>query len=621
MTEPHAAAAAVADAGDRGGRRWITTDWMIAAALAVAVLVVFGNSVVGDFVYDDDRGIVDNRLVLEARMLPQALVSDVWGFRVTAGRGSNYWRPGFVFFMWLEAQVFGVGSPIPWHLVNLALHIAVVIAAYHLVILVGLARWLAGVIALVFAVHPAHTESVAWISGMPNMLVALPMLLVLNRLIATDFRPRVGGWLICALLYAYAVCSKEVAILFPAIVFLAAWGLASRRSVWRAAGVAAPFAVLAVAYFVARKFILGVSPTAGGVTNLVVVVQTAPAVLAFYLRQIVFPWTLAPAYPLDPILTISVANFWMPLAVVVGAAAVLWIASRDGRGWLARGLLVLPLLPALNVLAFPPDQLVHDRYLYLPLLGFLLIVVPAVARFAARPIMIGAGVAAAAALGAQTIRYNAAWWDDLRLWNWQVRVAPQVAFGHTQRAVFLLEAGEADAARDEAATALTLRPQYNAYLVAADVAIRQVRWRDAEEFARAALALDDRDFRAYDRLAVIFSENYRFYEALEILKTARERMPAQRALITEKIAVVLYNAGRKDEALRELEAVRDAARREVGLQAPMVLFRLGMLYQERHRSSDARPVLEEFLQLTRGATDEQVRAARAAAQRALQRSF
>ena len=135
-----------------------------------------------------------------------------------------------------------------------------------------------------------------------------------------------------------------------------------------------------------RALLLGqVAKTNATEEPLSAIILTAPSLLAFYLRQSLFPLIIGPSYPLRALDagSLSPANFWLPLLVVVVAAVLIVWAVRQGLvQQIGATIFLLPLLPALNINAFIPEQLVHDRYLYLPLLGFLMVVVPSLVSLA-----------------------------------------------------------------------------------------------------------------------------------------------------------------------------------------------------------------------------------------------
>jgi tetratricopeptide (TPR) repeat protein len=613
-----------------------------AVVLAVAA---FANTLSGAFVYDDKRQIVRNTLIQDGTQFWRALLSDVWAFKAGAGVASNYWRPSFVLWMIVNFRLFGLDDTTGWHVANVALHAAVVALAYLLLRRLDVAKEIAAAVALVFAVHPAHTESVAWISGSPDLVMGaalLGSLLVVARLAERETPAR---WAAALGLYAIALGAKEVAIFYPAIVVAMLWVGSWRagetgRSLGQSIRVAAPFAALATIYFVARLAILGrvSQPHAEG-AGLEGTLLTAPAAFVFYLRQVVFPVWIGPSYPLRAVTfaTIGLGNFVVPLLVSVAAlAGMAWLARRSKVARFGLALFLLPLVPAMNVGAFHPEQLVHDRYLYLPLLGFLVLALPplaeAVERAArlaperARLVVLVAAAVACVPLFVQTVRYNRAWLDEVALWGWGTRSDPTSAFNYLEYGVALDNAGRLDEAAAAFDRSLEIDPIANAYVGRARVAIKQERFADAERDLQATLAAQAADpedayvlYQSYEALAVAYEHQGQFDKASALLVDARTRLPIYTAAITVKLAVVLYEAGRKPEALAELERARAAARTETLPESKDVLFRLGQLYAEAGRASDARAAFQEYLNTTAALRAPSVQQTRAQAQAAVQK--
>src|SRR5262249_4105394 len=139
----------------------------------------------------------------------------------------------------------------------------------------------------------------------------------------------------------------------------------------------------------------------------------------------------------------GLANFVVPLlAVLALAAALVFWTRRGARGAGFAGIwLVLPILPVLNPSMFY-RELMHDRYLYVPSVGFVVLSAEALAR--ARPLLI---VALACLLGSLTISESIHWASDLRLAQRGVEVAPGSAAAHHNLAVEMNLAGREDLAR------------------------------------------------------------------------------------------------------------------------------------------------------------------------------
>ena len=355
--------------------------------LILVAFLIFANSLNNEFVYDDTRQIVRNPLIQDVSLYGTALTSDVWAFK---GDGtiaaSNYWRPTFVAWIILNFQLFGL-NPFGWHLLNILLHVGICALGFLLLRRWGMSQILAFAITLLFAVHPVHTETVAWISGSPDLLFGL--FLLASLWFASNYaekRSRLDV-ILAMVFYAFALGAKEVAFLcFPLYWFVfdrAKKGENKSIEKGNALAFAAPFAILAIFYFLFRWLILGeISHAVADSPNFLSAILTAPTAFIFYLKQMLFPLSLGVNYSLRPVAGFELLNFVLPLIVSIAALALfLLLVKRTFVQKIGFLLFILSLIPALNITAFPSEQIVHDRYLYLPLLGFLMLISTLSERF------------------------------------------------------------------------------------------------------------------------------------------------------------------------------------------------------------------------------------------------
>jgi tetratricopeptide (TPR) repeat protein len=112
-------------------------------------------------------------------------------------------------------------------------------------------------------------------------------------------------------------------------------------------------------------------------------------------------------------------------------------------------------------------------------------------------------------------------------------------------------------------------------------------------------------YQAYEALAIAHQQNKSLDKAEAVLIEARRRLPIYAAALTEKLAIVLYQQNRKQDALRELESMRAQARIELLPASKAVFLRLGMLYAEMGRNDEAKANLREYLNLTATAHDKE----------------
>lgn len=597
--------------------------------IAIVAFVVFANSLGGDFVYDDNRQILRNPLIQDSTLYGKALTSDVWAFK---GDGtiaaSNYYRPTFVAWLIFNFKIFGF-NPFGWHLFNLLLHIGVCLLAFLL-----LRRWKVSpvsalAISLIFAVHPVHTESVAWISGSPDLLFGVFLLgafwfaeNISQKYTKPSEEKQKSVWsnrfdlIIALILYAFALGSKEVGILCFPLFFLI---FAKFTTKINALKLTIPFVLLAVVYFAARWLALGAIslPTEDGV-GFKETILTVPSMFVFYIRQLIFPVWLGANHSLRPISEINLLEFGLPLLISMAAIVLFWLLAKQSFVQkFGFGLFILTLAPAMNAMAFPSEQIVHDRYLYLPLLGFLLMIFPYLAElfekyFKAKKdfALILLTIIISLPLAVKTVFYNQVWKTDLALWSQTVTIDKNSAFNWSQFGAVLSENGRIDEAIEAYNNSLDLRPSALAYYGKARNLLTQNKFEEAIFDIKTILETPNDKinaytlYQAYELMTAVLIQQKRYGEAQKYLFEARKRLPIYYAALTEKLAVVMYQAGEKTSALRELESAKNQAKTEFLPESKSVLLRLGMLYAEFSRKQEARESLVEYLKLTNQMQDK-----------------
>ena len=599
--------------------------------LAIITFATFANSLSGEFVYDDGRQITRNPLIQDNALVGKALTSDVWAFK---GDGtlaaSNYWRPTFTAFHILNFRLFGL-NPFGWHLLNLLLHAGICALIFLLLQRWSLSPNLSFTISLIFAVHPVHVESVAWISGSPDLLFGTAFLgsLWFADKWATE---KSGGFnlLVALVLYALALGAKEVAMLCFPVYFLIfshrqnAVNLTEEKSKddrieierkTSAFNSTLAFAILAAAYFFIRWAVLGrISQSAEDAAGFYNAVLSVPSVFVFYLKQIVFPITIGTNYPLRPVETIDLFNFIVPLVISILAVIVFYLLAR--RSFVQKigfALFFLPLLPAMNITAFVPEQIVHDRYLYFSLLGYLLMLFPYVAERLKKKIpektetgILILGVLASLPLAIQTVINNQYWKSEIALWEHNIKIDPSSSYSFMLYGTALTQAGKYQEALEAFNRSLDNRQTASGLMGRARANIFLNNYEESVRDLKMIIEMPNQDLNAYtlyqtyEALALAFSQNGKNEQAEEILRDARKRLPIYHAALTEKLAIVLYQQNRKAEALKELEDARMQARRELLPESKNVFMRLGMLYGEIGQKEKSREALQEYLNRTDG---------------------
>jgi tetratricopeptide (TPR) repeat protein len=417
----------------------------LALLLVLATIVAYFPAVVaGGFVWDDDDYVINREPLFQSL---QGL-REIW----IPGTTHQYYPLVFTTF-WIEYQIGGL-SPHLHHLTNVLLHVANALLVWRLLAVLGLrGAWLA---AALFALHPVHVESVAWITERKNVLSALFYLLAALAYLRFDrtcFDERAGrarsdparsaprehgatpppgrAWAFYAAalaLFAAALFSKTVTCSLPAALVLALWLTRRRLSLGRLAPLAPMLALgLWLALHTAHLERVNVGAVGSdfdfGASERLLIACTA---LLFYPWKLLAPVTLAFVYPKWTIDPASILAWW-PVPVVAGAALLLLHLARRGvRGPpVALAFYAGTIFPALGFFNIYPMRytFVADHYQYLASVGLLALAAEAAVRTTA-PAALRRGVAAVvlATLGLLSFRQSTSYRDAETLWRRTIAV-------------------------------------------------------------------------------------------------------------------------------------------------------------------------------------------------------
>jgi len=610
----------------------VTTQWKWQVAIiGVATLLTFAtyfNATHSRFVYDDEFQIVKNPQIKPGGDIWKALTSDVWSFRVGAGEArSNYWRPAFIALLSLNYRLFGL-APTGWHVVNILIHLLVTLLGYRVLISLQVRLLVSAIAVWIFAAHPAHTQSVTWISGSPDLLMSLFLMGSMICYVASRDRGRRRWHWAAVLLFALALLSKEAALAFIVILFLCDMILSRREgTLIKTAAMAAfrrcsPFIAVCLIFVVVRYEILHtirqLAPDAGSIGDALL---TIPSILIFYIRQIFFPFEFGPVYGVRYVNTtnIGLTNFLLPLvlmaALTVGACRLL---KRSTEYQIALIWLLLPLVLVVDARVFVSELLVQDRYLYLPIFGGAILIGSALVELSARiirgdlrrtaSVALAGGLLIACALAVIALRFNPIWANGVALWEQGVRVDPSSAFAHAQLGNEYQRAGRLAEAKQETSRAIELRPDMTtAYLTRGTIAVRERRYDEAErDLKRVLNAFPDYDV-AREQLALAYQQQGRFDESISLFEEGRRLIPAKEMLYRINIAVLDKLANRNAEAQLELESLVPGLNPTSDADLLIAWWYLGELYRAQGIIDKASSAYKQYLRSTEGNDEPQVR--------------
>jgi Flp pilus assembly protein TadD len=561
---PEEAAVRGASTGARLRAIFARSGYLEVLVFVVAVLA-FIASAGFPFLFDDRMQIVANHDIQSWRGTLGYFAYDVW-HSYDPTLLTKYYRPLFYLWVRINYVLFGL-SPAGWHMACVLLHGAVSVLVFRLCARLTGSR-VAGVVAgLLFAVHPVHIESVAWISGVTDPLMAvfvLPAMIFFLQWLEDHSPLRLAE---ATALYGLALLCKEPAIMLLPVLVKLAWLYRPEEKKALPAIIAGvlPAAALTVAYLGLRSWLFtGGAPTVNPLP-VSMALTSLPELVLFYLRQSLFPVGLAFAYDFAPATEASWQLFWMPLLVLIAVAALfaLWCArsQRQHRRALMAGAAIFAawLLPVLNLRWLDANQAVHDRYLYLPVLGICLMVGVAFEQWRAKApsrewLRVSAFAAICLLLIAATLTQQMNCASELLLWSRAARIAPHNDLALSNLGVTLMERGKTAEGFGVFQRELQFNPNsWNANYNMGYALFTMHDCAQAEPYIRRALAMRPASPETLRLMGGIAMKQGRLEEAEALMRRALEIDPRDEGFRTA-LGVVLLERGKHDEAVREFES-------------------------------------------------------------------
>lgn len=484
MTHAAAALPAPAPRADAEAGKWVRTDLLTAAALALFAVVVFANALSNGFVLDDRGILLGNPIVQQLSQSWRSFTQPYW----PESLGGGQYRPLGILHFALDWQL-SAGAAAWFHAVNLAWHALAAVLVWRL------ARELmsasaAVIAAALFAVHPVHVEAVANVVGRLECMAAV---FVLGALLAH----RASSWLAIPF-FALGLLSKENAIVAVALivandVLLTPAPNARRKRLYAAYGlvVAAYVATLAVVFQDRPLRVMS-----GTLAHLSFVdrLWTVASVIPHYVRLLLAPAALSADYEAQVIPAahgISAAG-GVGLLLMTSYAAALVIAWRTNKK-LAFSLLwvAIAIAPVANVF-FVSGVTLAERSLYVPSVGAMLALGIALDALLdrRRTLALAAAAVVIAAGAVRTWTRTPIWRDDRAFVITLLTDHPESYRAHWVAARVHRAAGRpVDAAREFALARRLFQKDYRVYTESADLALAMGNGTDARSLRDSAQAL------------------------------------------------------------------------------------------------------------------------------------
>lgn len=523
----------------------------VAALFAVLLLAVYGQVLGHEFVrWDDGLLIYENGIVRDPSL------------RSIAAAFTTYDPELYIPLTFLSYKIdylLGGTHPLPYHFTNLVLHtLNALLVAWFAFLLSG-RRFIALLCGLLFAVHPLHTEAVAWASARKDLLATLFFLASLIAYLSRRRSPDPNvPWPSC-LFFLLALFSKVVAITLPLVLLLLDWREGRfRRETWRVL-------LLEKVPLFALALLFGLIALGGKTGVLASATLAETALMAgkstvFYLLKLILPIHLSVLYPYVGIIRALSPDFLIPLLLILVLGVFVSLSLRWTREVaFAAAFFLLTLAPTfLNFAKGSGDfYFASDRYAYIPSIGFLFLAVLFLRSLAerlrgvppAKAFLVTSGIivvafAVGAFLQARTWRSSEALFANV------LRLYPTSHVAQNNMGNVYRLQGKLDEAITAFQAALALREHPRARSNLGAVYRRQGKISQALEEYHRAIALDPENPEPYFGIGIVYAEAGDHEQAFASYRRALEIDPGYTEARTN-LGALLASEGRIDEAIAE----------------------------------------------------------------------
>jgi protein O-mannosyl-transferase len=536
----------------------------IALLLAILTAAAYRGVLTNEFVHYDDNVYVTSNLRIQ-----QGLTCDnvKWAF---SARYADNWHPLTWLSHMLDVRLFGL-TPAGHHFMNLLYHILATLLLFGFLRSATGKLWTAAFVAALFALHPAHVESVAWVAERKDVLSAVFWSAALWAYVYYARRPGICRYIPVLLLFALGLMVKPMLVTLPVILLLLDWWPLERingRNFGRMAAEKIPMLCMSAASVIIT--VIAQHEAIGGFNRFDLATRISNAVISYciYMKQVFWPSGLAVFYPfIRHPRPLDVACCVL-LLVTVTAAIV-----RTGRrkkylvtGWLWFLVTLLPVIGIVQV----GEQAHADRYTYIPFIGIFIMLAWGLNTIADRlrkgkalPVKAAAAVAVLALTG-KTTEQVGYWKNDFTLFSHAVAVEKNGYMAYNNLGLALYNTGRTDEALADYRKALEIKPDFAA---------------------------------AHFNLGCLLADRGRTDEAINEYRKALEIKP-DFAEARINLGCLLEKTGRADEAIAHYWKVL-----EVNPCSINALINLAGALVRKGRLTDAMPLLQRALASAKSSGD------------------
>ncbi len=535
---------------------------IIITVIIILTALSYFNTLNNSFVYDDNTYVVENRQIRSASNILKAFISSY----PPDAKGQGLYRPLVTISYIFDYAVWGL-NPKGFHLTNLILHIITSIIIYLLALEIIKTQWPSAVVGIVFALHPVHTEAVTWVVGraevMAGLFYFLSFLLYIKAGKSESFKNRL--FIASNTSFFLALISKEIAITLPILLFaydyfFSKWQDNSEIIRWLKNRYLF-YIILTFAYIIIRYVVLGAfgpqknlyfTPDVGLYERFLTII----VVIGYYISLLFLPLSLTVDYVFPKIASLNLPVLIYGGMLIFSLSIISFSYKMSKRLSFAILFFYITLLPVSNIM--PIGELIAERFLYIPLISFALLIGISTdyffIRFSPRFLRIIISIPLillALFYSLLTISRNYDWKDAFTLWKSTIYTTPASSVAHNNLGVEYAKKEDHVDAIVEYKKAIELSPRYSHALANLGDAYLKIGLIDeAIDFYKKAIEAEPDYSIAYNNLGFAYFEKRLYKEALSEYKKAIE-LNSKDPLFYNNFGNLYASMKRYDDAIAE----------------------------------------------------------------------
>ena len=507
----------VSSAQDRNDHSKNVTAYLIIPLLLLVFLAYYPilNS---DFTNYDDSSYVTSNNHVKSGLSTQSIK---WAFSTFY---SYNWHPLTWISHMLDVELFGL-DPMWHHLNNLLLHIVNTLLLFALFEKLTGATWKSLCLAGLFALHPLHVESVAWVAERKDVLSTFFLFLAMLTYLEYTRIPKGVTYGLCTLLFILGLMAKPMLVTFPFVLLLMDYwplkrlhrgisdidranGLSPKMSLPYLVLEKVPLLLIAIGSSIVTYLAQKKGGAVYGDSSLIVNAGQALVSYVKYALKMLWPSKLAAFYPYNPAATSGWQIVLAIISLLIVSALVIHMAKRFpylAAGWLWYLITFLPVIGFVRI----GQHAMADRYTYIPLVGLFVVVVWGIEDLAkrlhtGRAVLAGLMIVVFTLCSVLTNQQTKKWHDSVTLFSHALEVTENNWLAHKNLGSVLAQQGKLEEALFNYSESLRIWPEPLAYVSQAWLYLRVDNYEKAIDACKNSIAMSPDNDKAHFILGVSY---------------------------------------------------------------------------------------------------------------------